>query len=177
MSNGNPNYYDNSGPALSFSFSLDDLVDGVSDLGDSIKSWVAPSYELLQGDKNVSWGGSTAEESKPTDIGANSKDGDKETGFFGKANSWLNNNKGLANIGGAMLVGMAQSHAQGEQQKSQAEARMEELRARNQMDQEANARYSASVSGLSKPGIIGKQIGLKRLNGTSIFNNGKLAGG
>lgn len=176
MSNGNPNYYDNSGPALSFDFSLDDLVEGVGDLGDSIKSWVAPSYELLQGDKNVSWGGSTAED-KPVDIGAKSKDDDKETGFFGKANSWLNNNKGLANIGGAMLVGMAQSHMQGEQQKSQAEARMAELRARDQMDQEANARYSASISGLRKPGIIGKQMALKRTNGTSIFNNGKLAGG
>jgi hypothetical protein len=174
MTNDNPNYFESGAPSVGYT--LADIFESVSgNLDKGILDWAAPSYQLLQNDPQFKVAGLPV--SSEPDGYQGAAPAEKDDSFLGRASSWLKNNKELAHLGGGILAGIASDHSKQEQIKSQAEARMAELRAQDEMKQADNARYSASVSGLRSPGLIGKQMALKRINGTAIYNNGKLAGG
>lgn len=161
-----------------FDVSFSDLVESVSAIGGNILSWITPAHDLLQKDTSIPWAGANTQEKtngqpSPVDKQNNDKGGD----IFSKTNSWLERNKELVNIGGGMLAGAMQEKSKEDQAKTLAESRMAEIREKEALEREANARYSASVSGIRPTGLIGRQAALKRTNSSSIFNNGKLAGG
>jgi len=97
------------------------------------------------------------------------------TSLLDKVGGFVDKNKtftelALKGFGGAVASKNAKAAA-----KAGSRSRIEELEAADRLRQQENARYSASVSGLRSPGLVGKQMALKRIDGTPIYQNGRIA--
>lgn len=107
----------------------------------------------------------TAEERMKVADGEKEKEGE---GIIGKLTGFVNKNPRitemlLKGVAGAMTADQAQND------------RKALLREQQAIQNDDNARYSASVSGLRGPGIIAKQAALKRINGDQVFtSNGRI---
>ena len=89
-------------------------------------------------------------------------------GLIGRITDFANQNKSLTEmvlkgIGGAVTA------------KNTQKAATAQLQEKDRLEQQRNAQYSASISNLAKPGIIGRQQALRRIDGTPVFNNGRIA--
>jgi hypothetical protein len=96
-------------------------------------------------------------------------------GLLDKIGGFVEKNKTLSELalkgfGGAVAAKNAKNAAT-----ANSRSRIEELRVADQLKQGENARMSASVSGLRAPGLIGKQMQLKRTDGTPVYTNGRIA--
>jgi len=80
-------------------------------------------------------------------------------------------NKGLFDLAGAALSSYASNEAKEKAAEKLAQSRLNELREKDKIDQEGNARFSASVSGLRPSGLIGSSRKLQRVGGGNVFNN------
>lgn len=100
---------------------------------------------------------------------------DSGGGLLDKVGGFVEKNKTLSELalkgfGGAVAARNAKDAA-----KAGSRSRIEELQMADQLKQQDNARVSASVSGLRSPGLVNKQMALKRIDGTPIYQNGKVA--
>lgn len=95
---------------------------------------------------------------------------DKQGGILGKITSFVDKNKALSEM---LIKGIAGA-AGGNPAKAAAKSRLDELKLKNQQELDANARTSASVTGLRAPGIIGRAQQLKRNDGSLVFQNGRV---
>lgn len=102
--------------------------------------------------------------------------GDSKESLLSKISRFAEKNKSLTEIIAKGVYGAAAGVASGNQAKTLARSRMDELREADRIKQADNARISASVSGLRPPGIIGRQRALKRIDGTPVFTNGRIGG-
>ncbi|WNO06061.1 hypothetical protein [Rhodoferax mekongensis] len=153
---------------------FDDVGDAFGKFGDFVSDGLSTAFNNFaqpnQGSQPSSSGGSNENYSnegrsfaqRPVESGESASGG-----IIGKVMDFANKNKGLTEI---VLKGISGGIAS----ENQAEQRMKEMRAKDQMDQEASARVSASVSGLRGPGIINRQAQLKRTDGSGIYTNGKI---
>lgn len=90
-------------------------------------------------------------------------------GLLDKASNFVNKHKTLTEM---VLRGV--SGAVSERQKRQAA--MAQLREQERQKIAEAQRMSASVSGLRAPGLIGKQMALRRTDGTPIYKGGLIGG-
>lgn len=90
----------------------------------------------------------------------------QEGSLLKRIEDFTQKNKGLTEL---VLRGVG-SAIQG---RGAAKGRENELRVANDLKQADNARISASVSGLRKPGLIGRQMPLRRIDGTPVYNAGR----
>jgi hypothetical protein len=119
----------------------------------------------------------------------------EEEGIIGRFSKWVDNNKGLSEVLAKGIASAAKGNEAKEAAKVMAQSRLEELKLKNQQDREKDAQVSASVSGLRQPGglmtrgalngtpdpsaqqpsgLIGR-AGLRRVDGTPVFQNGRIA--
>jgi len=96
--------------------------------------------------------------------------------LLNKVSGFVEKNKGLTEmvlkgIGGATAASQARKLAE-----QNSRSRIGELQEADRIKQAENARISASVSGLRPPGIVRRQMPLRRIDGTNVFNNGKIGG-
>lgn len=150
---------------------FDDVGDAFGKFGDFVSDGLSTAFNNFSQPTQGSQSGGSDENysnegrnfvQRPAESGESNSNG-----IIGKVMDFANKNKGLTEIA---LKGIAGGIAS----ENQAEQRMKELRAKDQMDQESNARVSASVSGLRGPGIINRQAQLKRTDGSGIYTNGKI---
>ena len=81
------------------------------------------------------------------------------------------------NVLPALIEGVAGAAAGNQAKKAaeiQARNRLDELKLKNQQEQEGNARTSASVTGLRQPTGILNRGPLRRTDGTPIYTNGRI---
>lgn len=123
-----------------------------------VSAFVSPTEDRLntdvQGGKGTATPGATAKQ--------------EEKGLLGKITDFASQNKSLTEmvlkgIGGAVAA------------KNTQKAATAQLQEKDRLEQQRNAQYSASIANLAKPGIIGRQQALRRIDGTPVFNNGRIA--
>lgn len=96
---------------------------------------------------------------------------DKVGDYFGKNDSLIKN------VGGG-IAAWQQGQSKEDAAEKLAQSRLNELREKDRIDQENNARFSASVSGLRRPGLMGSQQKLQRAGGANVFDgNGRMTRG
>lgn len=95
-------------------------------------------------------------------------------GIIGKISGFVDKNKALSEMLVKGIAGAASGNQAKKTAEIQARNRLDELKLKNQQEQEANARTSASVAGLRQPvGIINRGP-LRRADGTPVFSNGRI---
>ena len=155
-------------------YSLDDILSGISATNIESK-WLMSDQTYIDWSNKVGGAqvdaGKTVEASKGMTAGGNSSGSllDKVGGFVEKNKSLTE--MVLKGIGGATAASQAKKLAE-----QNSRNRIGELQEADRLKQADNARISASVSGLRAPGIIRRQMPLKRIDGTNVFNNGKIGG-
>lgn len=87
--------------------------------------------------------------------------------------TWIKANKELASMAFAGVAGAIKSQADVDAAAKLAQSRLDQLNLVQQQKLEDNARTSASVSGLRKPGLI-SQAPLARIGGTPVFGSAGL---
>lgn len=84
-------------------------------------------------------------------------------------------NKDFTKLGLAAIQGMAQGKSAKSREEAMYAARMNEIKAADQIKQDQNARTSASVVGLRPVGLVNRQQQqLKRIDGTPVYANGQV---
>lgn len=78
------------------------------------------------------------------------------------------NNK-LLELGAGMILGVAKGSQAKEAAAAQAKAQADLLKQKDQLEQDANKRFSSSITGLRPVGLI-NQRALTRGNGSNVFN-------
>lgn len=92
----------------------------------------------------------------------------EEKGLLGKIADFANQNKSLTEM---VLKGIGGAVAE----KNKGKAATQLLTKKDELERARNAEYSASIANLAKPGIIGRQQPLRRIDGSQVFNNGRIA--
>ena len=136
-----------------------------ADLQESLRDVAFAGYEV------PSWSGiaaPAAEYAKRQGVGESAQPQQESRGLIGRITDFANSNKSLTEmvlkgIGGAVAAKGAQK------------ANMAQIQEKDRLEQQRNAQYSASIANLAKPGIIGRQQALRRIDGTPVFNNGRIA--
>lgn len=133
---------------------------------------LAESLSLTFGDQS-SGGGFTVNQDAfaPRTADAGSQGG----GLIDRVGSWVDKNPGLTKLGGLFVQGAINGNDKKNAAEALAASRLAELREADKIKQENNARFSQSVSGLRKPGLMGQTKPLQRVGGAPVFNNGQLA--
>ena len=95
-------------------------------------------------------------------------------GILSRIGSFAEKNKSLSEMIGRGLQGAFVESARQKAARVLAQSQMDQLKMKNQLEQENNARTSASVTGLNQPGGIIHRGQLKRTDGTNVFTNGRI---
>lgn len=101
----------------------------------------------------------------PTPVGGNEESWWKKAVNFAQDKG---NNK-LLELGAGMILGMAKGSQAKEAAAAKAKADAELLKQKDQLEQDANKRFSSSITGLRPVGLI-NQRALTRGNGSNVFN-------
>lgn len=134
--------------------------------GDSIPSWISGStqYQAL--------GGTFTDQPKTAEAGQQKE---QEEGLLGRIGKWVDKNKTLTELVGRGVQAAAQSAQAERNARASSDAQSQMLREKNAIDQENNARISASVTGLRKPVPTKTSQPLRRADGSTLFKNGRIA--
>ena len=122
-----------------------------------VSAFVSPTEDRLNTDVQGGKGTATAGTAKQ-----------EEKGLLGKITDFANQNKSLTEM---VLKGIGGAVAE----KNKSKAATELLTKKDELERARNAEYSASIANLAKPGIIGRQQPLRRIDGSQVFNNGRIA--
>ena len=95
-------------------------------------------------------------------------------GILGKISGFVEKNKALSEMLIKGVAGAASGNTAKKAAEIQARNRLDELKLKNQQEQEGNARTSASVTGLRQPTGIINRGPLRRTDGTPIYTNGRI---
>lgn len=95
-------------------------------------------------------------------------------GILGKISGFVEKNKALSEMLIKGVAGAASGNTAKKAAEIQARNRLDELKLKNQQEQEGNARTSASVTGLRQPTGILNRGPLRRTDGTPIYTNGRI---
>lgn len=95
-------------------------------------------------------------------------------GILGKISDFVEKNKALSEMLIKGVAGAASGNTAKKAAEIQARNRLDELKLKNQQEQEGNARTSASVTGLRAPTGILNRGPLRRTDGTPIYTNGRI---
>lgn len=162
------------GGASIYGYSLDDILQGINVTGIS-SQWLQSDQTYT--DWNNRMASATTDAGKTVDATkAMTAEPKSSGGLLGKIGGFVEKNKSLTEmvlkgIGGATAASQAKDLAN-----QNSRNRIGELQEADRLKQADNARISASVSGLRQPGIIRRQMPLRRIDGTNVFNNGKIGG-
>lgn len=154
---------------------LSDILFGVSDVafGGNAPDWWNNS-SLVRGYQSQLSGGSLT---SPTADTVDRVKSGGDTSLVDKVGGWIEKNPKTSEFLLRGLSGAVAAQGAKDAAKTTARSRVEELREADRLKQEANARMSASVTGLRKPGLIGKQMALTRINGQPVYGaNGRIGG-
>ena len=101
--------------------------------------------------------------------------GKEEGGLLGRVSSFVDKNKSLSEMIAKGLAGALGGNTATKTANIQAKSQLDQIRLKDQLDQEQRARMSASITGLTQPGRgILSQGQLKRSDGTNVFTNGRI---
>lgn len=165
---------------------ITDQFEGISeqDISESIgmalgdvasEPWAAQAFTSLSSGKPGEDAIARAAAAQPRAISATDAGTNEKGGILGKISSWVDKNKGLSEILARGIAGAAGANSNKKAAEVAAQSRLDELKLRNQQEMEANARTSASVSGLREPqGIVGRAQ-LRRFDGAPVYQNGRIA--
>lgn len=101
-----------------------------------------------------------------------SKTGAEGKGIIGRISDFVDKNRGLTEMVLKGIAGAAGGNSAKNTANVNAKSQLEQLRLKNQLEQENNARVSASVTGMRPPGIMGRQQPLRRMGGANVYTNG-----
>ncbi len=155
-------------------YSLDDILQGINVTGIN-SQWLQSDQTYMDWSNRLA--SATQDSGKTVEASANKTAEPKSAGgLLGKVGGFVEKNKSLTEmvlkgIGGATAASQAKALAN-----QNSRNRIGELQEADRIKQADNARISASVSGLREPGIIRRQMPLRRIDGTNVFNNGKIGG-
>lgn len=93
-------------------------------------------------------------------------------GIIGRISDFVDKNRGLTEMVLKGIAGAAGGNSAKNTANVNAKSQLEQLRLKNQLEQENNARVSASVTGMRPPGIMGRQQPLRRMGGANVYTNG-----
>lgn len=133
-------------------------------------SWDGPdmSSPALQSGSSTANGLSATSDKRqgvPTPVGGNEESWWKQAMKFSQDPK----NTQLMKSGMSMLVGLSQESSKRKSEAGLYAARMNEIKVKDQLEQDANKRFSSSITGLRPVGLINSRQPLRRGNGSNVF--------